>query len=190
MRDDRKPAGADVTHNKSGQTGRLIACVFAALFFFAATARAGEDARVGDPALFSFSAGAFDINDNDGAGMLSFQYVSERRWIWHFRPTLGSFATFDGGLYAYAGLSLDLYFGKNFVVTPSFAPGLYMRNGGKDLGSPIEFRSSIRAAWRFADKSRLGIDLNHLSNAGIDDTNPGANQLLVFFAIPFSRDGK
>jgi len=181
--------GGNVTQNKFQQTRRLIACVFVALFFFASTAKSGEDPRVGGPALLSFNAGAFDINGNDGASMLSFQYVGERRWIWHFRPTLGSFATFGGGLYAYAGLSLDLYFGKNFVVTPSFAPGLYMSNGSKDLGSPIEFRSSIRAAWRFADKSRIGIDINHLSNAGIDDTNPGANQLLLFFSIPFARDG-
>jgi lipid A 3-O-deacylase len=176
-----------VTQDKPKQAGRIIACVFAALFFLAGTAKADDARRTGDPARLSFNAGAFDINDNDGAGMLSFQYLSERRWIWHLRPTLGAFATFDGGLYGYAGLSLDLYFGKNLVVTPSFAPGIYMRNGGKDLGSPLEFRSSIRVAWRFADKSRLGIDLNHLSNAGIDDTNPGANQLLMFYAIPFER---
>jgi hypothetical protein len=169
--------------------GRLIAYVFAAMLFCGAAAQAAGGQR-GDPALLSFNAGAFDISDNDGAGMLGFQYVSERRWIWHLRPTTGAFATFDGGLYAYAGLSLDLYFGKSIVVTPSFAPGIYMRNGGKDLGSPIEFRSAIKVAWRFEDKSRLGFDLNHLSNAGIDDTNPGSNQLLMFYTIPFARDGK
>ncbi len=136
-----------------------------------------------DPAFLTFGAGGFDINDDDSTGMLSLEYLSNGR-IWVFQPILGAYATFDGSFYAYAGLGLDLFFGNRFVVTPSLAAGLYLEGGGKDLGSVMEFRSAIQLAYRFDDRSRLGIEFHHLSNAGIDDNNPGANQLLLFYSMP------
>ncbi len=136
-----------------------------------------------DPAFLSFGAGGFDINDDDSTGMLSIEYLSNGR-IWVFQPILGAFATFEGGFYAYAGLGLDMFFGRRIVVTPSLAAGLYLEGGGKDLGSVVEFRSSIQLAYRFDDRSRLGIQFYHLSNASIDDKNPGANSLLLTYSMP------
>lgn len=143
-------------------------------------------AQAEDPAFITFGAGGFDINDNDTTGLLSVEYLSNGR-IWVFQPVLGAYLTFDGSFYTYAGLGLDLFFGSRVVVTPSFSAGLYLEGGGKDLGSVIEFRSAIQLAYRFEDRSRLGIEFHHLSNAGIDDNNPGANQLLLIYSMPFGR---
>lgn len=136
-----------------------------------------------DPAFLTYGAGAFDFNDDDSTGLLSFEYLSNGR-MWVFQPILGVFATFEGSFYAYAGLGLDMFFGSRIVVTPSLAAGLYLEGGGKDLGSVLEFRSSIQVAYRFDDRSRLGIQFHHLSNAGIDDKNPGANSLLLTYSLP------
>ena len=150
------------------------------------TAATPAPARAEEPQFLTLGAGAFDINGNDGAALLSLEYIDKRQWLWKLRPMTGFFATQQASLYGYAGLALDVYFGRRFVLTPSFAPGLYMENGGKKLGSMIEFRSSIKAAYRLDDRSRLGVELFHISNAGIGSRNPGANELLVFYSIPFS----
>jgi len=153
----------------------------AALFFWAAPARAAE------PAFMTFGAGAFDVNGDDTATLLNFQYTDTRKWVWHLRPITGAFVTHEGSLYGYAGLTMDIYFGPRLVLSPSFAPGLYLKNGGKELGHVVEFRSALAAAWRFDDRSRLGVDFSHISNAGLDENNPGANQLMLFYSVPFSR---
>lgn len=140
-------------------------------------------AQAKDPAFLTFGVGAFDFNDDDSTGLLSFEYLSNGRF-WVFQPILGAFATFEGSFYAYAGLGLDLFFGRRLVVTPSLAAGLYAEGGGKDLGSVLEFRSSIQLAYRFDDRSRLGVQFYHLSNASIADKNPGANALLLTYSMP------
>ena len=147
------------------------------------TAPAITPAMAQDPAFLTFGAGGFDFNDDDSTGLLSVEYLSNGR-IWVFQPILGAFATFEGGFYAYAGLGLDLFFGRRIVMTPSLAAGLYLEGGGKDLGSVLEFRSSIQLAYRFDDRSRLGIQFYHLSNANVGDDNPGANALLLTYSMP------
>ena len=50
---------------------------------------------------------------------------------------------------------------------------IYGEGDGKDLGHAIEFRSGIEVAYRFDDYSRLGLSFTHISNAGLDERNPG-----------------
>lgn len=161
--------------------GAVTAAAFALCLFSAVGARAGE------PEFLALGVGAFDVNGDKGAAMLSVEYTDARHWIWELHPMTGAFVTTDGSLYGYAGLALDMYFGSRVVLTPSLAPGLYMKNGGKDLGRVIEFRAGLKLAWRFDDRSRLGIDFSHLSNASMDEHNPGANQLLLYYSIPLRR---
>ncbi len=44
-----------------------------------------------------------------------------------------------------------------------------------DLGSRIEFLSSLGLEWEFAENWRLSYRFAHLSNAGISNKNPGLN---------------
>ena len=105
-------------------------------------------------------------------------------------PMAGLMATFDGSVYLYGGVAVDIFLGRRFVLTPSFAPGLYAEGGGKDLGHVVEFRSSVKFAYRFENRARLGAELYHMSNAGLDDRNPGANALMLTYSIPLGPPGK
>ena len=147
-------------------------------------------ARAQDPEYLIFGAGVFDMNDDDTAPMISIEFIDDRKWLWEFKPMTGFFLNFDGGMYAYAGLALDVHLGRRFVLTPSLAPGLYFEGDSKDLGHVIEFRSSIKASWQFDDNSRVGLDLSHISNAGLGSRNPGANQLMVIYSRPFGTGAK
>ena len=72
-------------------------------------------------------------------------------------------------------------------MTPSFIPGVYCKGSGKDLGYPLEFRSSLELAYEWCCKARLSGQFYHISNASLSKKNPGANALALIFCIPFKR---
>lgn len=143
-------------------------------------------AAAADPDYLSFSAGAFDINDTETAAEFRVEYRSDwRRYI--LTPMIGLMANSDGGVYGYGGVFIDFYFGRRLVVSPNFAIGGYRQGNSKDLGSTIEFRSGIEFAYRFDDRSRLGLAFQHISNASIDEKNPGTESLVLTYSIPFGK---
>lgn len=162
---------------------RVLAALAAALAFGpgAVAAQDGED-----PAFLTFGAGYYDVNDDWDAAEFRLEYWSDSKW-WIFKPFGGLMATSDAAAYVYAGIRLDVYLGNRWVLTPSFAPGFYHDGDGKDLGHAVEFRSNLDIAYRFDDRSRLGIGLYHLSNAGLDDNNPGTEVVSVHYALPLTN---
>ena len=73
------------------------------------------------------------------------------------------------------------------MVTPSFAPGFYDQGDSTlDLGHELEFRSQIEFAYRFDNRSRLGVAVSHYSNASIGDENPGTESAILYYSIPLN----
>ena len=115
------------------------------------TGLSSQPARADDPAFFAFSGGWFDFNrQKKESGELTVEYRDANKF-WIFKPMGGIMANSDGGGAAYAGVLVDLYFGNRLVLTPSFAPGVYLHGASKDLGGPIEFRSQVELSYRFDD---------------------------------------
>jgi len=164
------------------------AVVFAVFALAAGSARAQVqlDPSAPDPDFLSFAAGVFDINDDWTSAAFQVEYASKNRF-WIFHPIAGVMVNGDMGGDVYAGVAVDLFFGNRWVVTPAFAPSAYWRGSSKNLGQILEFRSSIGVAYRFDDRSRLGLEFYHLSNAGLDDHNPGTEVLLAKYAVPFGQ---
>ena len=144
----------------------------------------GHKARAADPSFLTIGGGVYDFSDTQTTGVVSVEYSHRQGLLWKIKPMAGLLVTFDGAFYGYGGLGVDLFFGRRIVVTPSIAAGLYFEGGGKDLGHLVEFRSSVKLAYRFDSRARLGLDLYHLSNAGLDERNPGANALMVTYSMP------
>ncbi len=126
--------------------------------------------------------GIFNVTRTHTSPMLQLEYRQELSFH-HIRPLVAAFATTRGSLYFCAGASVDLFFSKYFVMTPSFAPGMYYRGNGKHMGFPIEFRSAIEAAVCLKNRSRIGVQFQHISNAHLGHRNPGANSLLFYYAM-------
>jgi hypothetical protein len=167
----------------------LAALAFAILALAAvpASAQVKIEPQPGDPAFINFGVGAFDFIAGDKtSAAFQVEYASDTRF-WVFHPIGGLMLNSDLGGDAYAGIAVDLFFTPRIVVTPSFSPSLYWRGGGKNLGYPLEFRSAIAMAYRFDDRSRLGVELYHLSNAGLDKHNPGTEVLLLKYSLPFGK---
>jgi lipid A 3-O-deacylase len=143
----------------------------------------------GDPPRLALGAGAFDITpssshkDSRTAAEFRGEYRFGDVW-WFIAPFVGVAATSDGAFYGYGGFGFDINFGPNVVLTPNAAVGYFGRGSGTDLGSAVEFRTGAELAWRFPDRSRLGVAVNHTSNAGIGKKNPGEQSVVLMYSIP------
>jgi hypothetical protein len=102
-----------------------------------------------------------------------------------FRPLLGIMISLKQSYYIYGGLDANLIFYRHFLVLPGFAAGFYHKGNGRDLGCPIEFRSSIAVGWQFSNLSRLGLMFYHISNAHLGKNNPGMESLVFFYGFAF-----
>ena len=154
-----------------------------ALLAGAGDLRAGED----DPAFITLGLGYFDVNkQEDGAADIRLEYRHGEKFLF-LKPWAGIEGTSDGALWGGAGFLLDIYFGRRVVLTGSTSVGAYAQGDGKDLGHVIEFRSQAEIAYRFDDRSRLGVAISHHSNAGLDDRNPGVEVLTLYYSVPLNR---
>jgi lipid A 3-O-deacylase len=143
----------------------------------------------GDPPHLAFGAGAFDITPSSShpdsktaaEGRVEYRFGDV---IWPISPFIGVSGTSDRAFYGYFGFGVDINFGPDWVLTPNGAAGYFARGGGTNLGSWFEFRTGAEIAYRFTDKSRLGVAVNHTSNAGLTKRNPGAQSVVVMYSVP------
>jgi hypothetical protein len=143
----------------------------------------------GDPPRLALGAGAFDITPSSSRrdGGTAAEFRGEYRFgdvLWFISPFIGAMGTSDAAFYGYGGFGIDINFGPNIVLTPSVAGGYFARGSGTNLGSWWEFRSGAELAWRFENRSRLGVSVTHMSNAGLTRRNPGANSVVLIYSLP------
>lgn len=136
-------------------------------------------------ALISFGGGVWDVGDDDDAGDFRLEYRCGKKIFWEFQPWVGGELTTDSSFWGGGGVLIDWKLGDHVYVNPSLGVGLYAQGSSDlDLGSPIEFRSQIEAGYEFDTGRRLGVSFGHVSNAGIDDDNPGTEVLNVYYHVP------
>lgn len=114
------------------------------------------------------------------------QYQAEYQWKASFlgvQPFIGVMFTDKTSVYTCLGGLYDIYLGSRVVLTPSFAPGIYFQNHGKNLGFPLEFRSAIALSFVLKGCHRLGAQFYHISNASLGSKNPGEESLVVFYSL-------
>jgi lipid A 3-O-deacylase len=156
--------------------------LLAALALVAATGAAAGELVLG--------LGADDaLQWRDGAVGLAVEYRFDPRW------TLGP-AALGFGIAGEADTDEDFWLGGGVVLTApitgrwrvqaSVMPGVYGHGIGHDLGASAPmFRSQLGASAEIAPGWRLGVALNHKSNAGTAEENPGVETLLVTLGRSF-----
>jgi lipid A 3-O-deacylase len=154
------------------------------------------------PALFGLSAGYYEAlrsnhRENRAAdfrieyrsGLSLLPLISPRTFssldpVFQIRPMAGLEGTSADALYAFGGLMFDLFLGPHLFISPSEAVGLYGRGNGKELGSVVEFRSTLEVGYRFDNAVRLSVSVGHISNAKISTYNPGTELLSAYVYFP------
>ena len=146
------------------------------------TAAPAVPAAAQDGDRYAFSAGAFDVLNSTRSEELGFEVRFEPR-AFELVPTLGVTLNTDQGGYVLAGLRRDFRASERWRVTPHFGVTFFDEGDGKDLGHAVEFRSGLEVSYRLNGRSRLGLSFYHLSNAGLDETNPGAESLVLVYSF-------
>ena len=136
-----------------------------------------------------FYTGMFDFSDDKQAsGLIGFQHQNDelfrKSFLGKLSPISGGFFTEKNAIYLYTGIQAEYELGF-ITITPSFAPGYYNFGNGKDLGSPLEFKSEVQMSFDISDNTHLGMSYNHISNASLGDKNPGANSYMFNFLKRF-----
>ena len=177
----------------------LAAVAVSLASLLAVPALASETPVLNEPATLGFSAGYYDILDNNPhqpAADFRLEYRSAfdmlglakaHNSVIAIRPFGGIEATTDGALYGLGGFVFDMPIGKHFVVSPNLAVGLYSDGDGKHLGSLIEFRSTFEVGYKFDCGTRLTTSIGHISNAGIGDINHGVEILSLYVHVPVDK---
>jgi lipid A 3-O-deacylase len=159
-----------------------IATVVAAAAVFASGAVVSTRQAEPTPSLLRAGAGWVDVDRRREEAVelgLGYRFGDGP---WALRPFLAATVTSKGALYGWAGISYDLHLGP-VTLSPSFGPGLYRAGDGIDLGYPLEFRSELEVGCRLGRRSRIGVSLAHMSNAGLGDINPGTETLTLYYTF-------
>ena len=148
-----------------------------------------EKNKVNGDHQYNFFIGNFDFSDDKQAALLfGFQHqnVSLERdtFLGNVSPISGGFITENSAVYVYSGIEWNFDIGS-FDFTPSFAPGLYHKGDGKDLGHVLEFKTEVQLSYEVSGDTSFGISYNHVSNASLGSKNPGANSYEFNFLKKF-----
>jgi len=143
----------------------------------------------GEPPHVALGVGAFDITPSSSHpdSHTAAEFRGEYRFgdvFWVISPFIGVSGTSDGAFHGYGGFGIDVNFTPNIVLTPTAAGGYFEHGSGTNLGSWWEFRTGAELAWKFPDTSRIGVAVNHTSNAGLTKRNPGEQSVVVMYSIP------
>ena len=149
-----------------------------------------DELKTSDSHQFNFFSGVFDINTSSkkSSDLFGIQHSNEDlfrdTFLGKLSPITGFMMTADSTTYLYTGVQAEYKIGKLNLI-PSFSPGLYSVGDGKDLGSPLEFKSEIQLSIDLFPGSKLGYSQSHISNADLGDKNPGADSYMLNFMKNF-----
>ena len=106
---------------------------------------------------YNFFTGNFDFSDDkQSASLVGFQHQNEtlqrNTFIGNISPITGGFITENSAAYIYTGFEWNVDMGA-LTFTPSFAPGLYHKGDGKDLGHVLEFKSEFQLSFELSKSS-------------------------------------
>jgi hypothetical protein len=139
-----------------------------------------------EPAQITTGVGVLGLFDDDKTLQFSFDYRFAVDGP-HFQARLlASWAT-DNSRFIGVGLLYNLDLTPRWRVTAGAAPGYYERNRGRDLGSTMEFLSTLEVSARVVGHERVGLSIGHVSNGGLKNTNPGSELLQVFWSVPLGH---
>lgn len=146
----------------------------------------GIEVRGDSESRIALGVGGFNIfpdqgNDESSVGFLGEFRLGEK--LWFIGPAVGIMVNTDGGFFGYAGIYSDFAIGP-VIITPFAGVGAYSQGHSKDLGGTFEIRSSLEIAYEFDNRQRIGLIFAHLSNAGINDSNPGEEELMLTYSLP------
>jgi hypothetical protein len=162
-----------------------------AIFFAVAVVNCGIGVSSAKAGELVFGVGQDNVDDDrySEAIALQLEYHTDPifEYDWGIISVFGILEVDDDSdMYAGPGVATLWDISASWFVEASLAAGYYDRGSDSlDLGGNIQFRTLIGLGYRLSKKSGLSLALDHLSNAGIEDTNPGRNAIILRYRRAF-----
>ena len=84
------------------------------------------------------------------------------------------------------GVVMEYDLSDGWFIEASFMPGYYSNGTPEtDLGLPLEFRTLFGVGYRLSETSALSLAIDHRSNGGLGDINPGLDAIGLRFHRAF-----
>lgn len=132
----------------------------------------------------SFGEGTFQKKKINNEFYLRYEFDHK---LGPFQPSLGLSVTDTGDVWLGFGNTLTATFAKDqLYLRSSNLAGIYRQGTGADLGSYLEFRSSLEFGYQAPSGLRVGLFTDHRSNAEISTLNPGFETLQLRVSIPLN----
>ncbi|MCA0271040.1 MAG: acyloxyacyl hydrolase [Proteobacteria bacterium] len=127
---------------------------------------------------------SFNENAAENGGALDIEYHFAPRWQLggaDLYLALAAMTNDPGDYFIGAGLGAEFPLGdKGWFLQGSVIPGYYdASEPSNDLGSDLEFRSSLALGYRMPSGWALSAGATHISNAGLGDSNPGVTMAML-----------
>lgn len=133
--------------------------------------------------IFCIGGGYLDGGSKYSGGVLQVEY-KWGKYFWHrWRPQITLMIPELRSIFLGLGIGWECHLTKRITLIPSFSPGFYYQGSGRNLGFPVEFRSAIELSYQINDKSWVGLQASHISNAHLGNKNPGINAFVLTFAF-------
>ncbi len=142
---------------------------------------------VASDARFGFGAGFFDTFDERDT--LTGSLILESKplpGIWSLRPTMQLLAIDDSGYYLGVGILKDFFINMDWMCGLGFSAGVaHDSEKSRALDYDLEFYSRVFLTRQMNTCNSLRLEFGHISNGGLDETNPGTELLVLFWIYSF-----
>lgn len=158
------------------------------LLFMAGLAIFGKSSVAQERPFPAVSVGAGIIDAFRGDATSDFSADMRFRGKGRLQPrVIGTWSTHSSRFIG-AGLLWHVSLSRRWDLAVGFAPGYYEREHGPNLGSALEFLSTLEISRELRGHRRFGIELGHISNGSFGDENPGTETLRLFWQVPLRSD--
>lgn len=105
--------------------------------------------------------------------------------LWSLRPAFQIIYQPDDTYYVGLGPVKEFSISDDWSWGLGVAAGYYHKGDGQDLGEELEFHSRVMVSYQLNTANRLRAELGHLSNAELDDVNPGTEFVSMNWVYAF-----
>lgn len=132
----------------------------------------------------SLSFGQAMIDENSAGTEFYARYEFNHKFG-PFQPSLGVSTTTNGDSWIGFGNTWTHDFKNDWTyLRLSSLVGLYEQGSAEYLGSSVQFRSSVELGVKFKNGGRLGLSVDHRSNADLWLPNPGMETYQIRYSMP------
>ena len=157
-------------------------CWLCLLMLFSWVVVAAQMPDVHDSVMWSGGVSGLFDSERNPVVLLDYRFATHWKGL---RPWLGLGWATDGAIFAGGGALYSVGTRDGlWTFSAGTGPGYYERHHGEDLGSHLEFCTFAEVARRLPWKHQVVVRLVHISNGGVTERNPGAELLMLGYAMP------